>query len=131
MKPFDLERAIAGDPVETVNGKPVYELTVFNCDDAYNIVGIIDNQLYRWNKEGLGAVMLHGETIELVMSSVKKYGCVNLYKNSRGDVITLAEPIFNSRFSAEDAAILRKIHPQLECGDVVKYIKTVNVEYED
>lgn len=127
MKPFNLERAIAGDPVETVYGKPVYELTVFNCDDAYNIVGIVDNQIYRWNKEGLSVTSLG----DLVMSPVKKYGCVNLYKNSRGDVITLAEPIFNSRFRAENAAIIRKIHPQLECGDVITYIKTVNVEYEE
>ena len=52
MKPFDLERALAGDPVVTRYGRPVTQLTLFKDTDAWPLVGIIDRRMYSFNIDG-------------------------------------------------------------------------------
>jgi hypothetical protein len=52
MEQFNLERALAGEPVITRNGKEVKQLTRIDYDTDYVIFGVIDRELYRWTING-------------------------------------------------------------------------------
>lgn len=123
MIPFNLEKAIAGNPVQTENGKPVHQLTVFDCDECYNVVGIVDNELYRWDREGSNAGF-YTENLNLVMTPIKKTGFVNLYEDNKGNIITSAEKVCYASSWARDDALMRE-------EEVGKYIATVKVEWEE
>jgi len=53
MKPFNLERAIAGDPVVTRDGRPV-KIAGYNAEASSEekVAGWVDNELYSWNLKG-------------------------------------------------------------------------------
>ena len=54
MKPFDLERALAGDPVVTRDGRPVTQLTLFEeTDTDYCLYGVAGGTLLNWRKTGI------------------------------------------------------------------------------
>ena len=40
LKPFNLEKALAGEPVVTRDGKEVTQITFFDCEDVYPIVAV-------------------------------------------------------------------------------------------
>ena len=48
MKPFDLERALAGEPVVTRDGRPVTQLTLFEGIEGYCLFGVVDAAVRRW-----------------------------------------------------------------------------------
>ena len=52
MKPFNLERALAGDPVVTRAGEPVTQLTVFDADEMDYIYGVVNREVLSWNDSG-------------------------------------------------------------------------------
>ena len=75
MKPFNLERALAGDPVVTRDGRKVLELYLFNIDVDYPLCGIIDgeNGITTWAENGL--LLIDKEAIyakDLFMGTKKK-----------------------------------------------------------
>ena len=54
MKPFDLEKALAGDPVVTRDGRPVMQLTLFEGTDTdYCLYGVAGGTLLNWRKTGI------------------------------------------------------------------------------
>lgn len=126
MKPFNLERALAGDPVQTMDGRPVTQLTRFECK-CRNVVGVVEGALHLWDEEGNCGGIYDPNKVTLVMVPVKKYGWVNLYKNSRGEIVTLSEPIFKAHHLAV-AAVNNMTDFQKAFG---KYIETVKVEWEE
>lgn len=104
MKPFNLERAIAGDPVQTKNGKPVSQLTAFNCIDKYNVIGVVDGEIDSWDEWGNSLLLVEPENYQLVMSSVKKTGWVNIcwvrYEGNESYTNYMGSTIFTSLESA-------------------------------
>lgn len=55
MKPFNLERALAGDPVITTKGEPVEQLHLFEVDEVefnYPLVGVCKGALTTFTKSG-------------------------------------------------------------------------------
>lgn len=53
MKPFDLEKALAGDPVVTRDGREVTSLHLFDCEGyAHPLMGVCDGQILSWTKDG-------------------------------------------------------------------------------
>jgi hypothetical protein len=52
MKPFSLEEALAGAPVQTRDGRPVTQLTNFSVTSDYSLVGVIEGELYKWMRNG-------------------------------------------------------------------------------
>jgi hypothetical protein len=74
MKPFDLEKALAGEPVVTRCGFKVQELHLFKNKVSNPLVGIINNEIYAWNEEGKGMSMFK-EELDLFMApkNVKRY----------------------------------------------------------
>ena len=54
MKPFDLEKALAGDPVVTRDGRPVMQLTLFEGTDTdYCLYGVCGIEVLNWRVEGV------------------------------------------------------------------------------
>lgn len=51
--PFDLERALTGDPVFTAIGQPVTELTLFSSASyCQRLVGVSGGVIQKWNDDG-------------------------------------------------------------------------------
>lgn len=81
MKPFDLDRAIAGDPIETRGGVPVeFVAYATGIQGDFKVIGIMTGSIKTWRMDG--TYSLDGRIFEfdLVMKPVivKKY--INLYR---------------------------------------------------
>ena len=51
--PFNLEKALAGDPIETVGGLEVYELHLLETvEDGYPLVASVEGKFMRFTKDG-------------------------------------------------------------------------------
>lgn len=83
MKPFDLQRALAGDKVVTRDGREVTQLTRFKCNEEC-LAGVIDGVLETWHETGKYLTNDSGCSYDLFMApkTVKRW--VNFYetKNS-------------------------------------------------
>lgn len=95
MKPFNLERAVAGEKVVTRDGREVTQLTKFDAKDTtYALIGVVDASLQSWTLEG---VFEKGETsnadLFIAPKTVKRW--VNFY--SDGTTIS-----FDSKESAKE-----------------------------
>lgn len=91
MKPFNLEKALAGDPVICRNGKKVDELHYFKSadikDDCQCIVTVIDTVIRAARKTGLRNSFGKGEDDEdLFMAPTTKKYYVNVYKYDDGHI---------------------------------------------
>lgn len=104
MKPFNLERAIAGDPVMTRDGRVVRQLTYFaDSTNNYPLLGTIGTEIKSWTKAGFWAV--DGDEDDgrnLVMKPIKKYGWVNVYSSNGHYAMT------GEIYETEEAALLNK-----------------------
>lgn len=116
MKPFDLQKALAGEPVVTRDGRPV-KIAGINPDakDLYKVVGWLDGITAGWCIDGKD--YLDGQNpkdLFMATKTVKKEGWVNLYKGGQHR--------HGSIFSTEDEA---KKYAHEQC------IATVKIEWEE
>jgi hypothetical protein len=85
MEQFNLERALAGEPVITRNGDEVYELVKFDSTHSYPIAGIVDGLLHRWTIDGKEFSHHSGESsLDLFMKPKENAIWVNVYKRNDG-----------------------------------------------
>lgn len=52
MKPFNLEKALAGAPVVTRDGRKVKQLMLFKTLDIFCLGGVMDGKLHYWTRRG-------------------------------------------------------------------------------
>ncbi len=78
MKPFDLTAALAGAPVCTRDGRPVTQLTKFDCYNSAPLRGVIDGCISAWREDGTDR---DGSYI-LFMAPTKKTGWVARYSKA-------------------------------------------------
>lgn len=84
MKPFNLERALAGDKVVTRDGREVTQLTKFDCEDDC-LAGVLENNAKTWRANG--RYTKYEETcLDLFMApkTVKRW--VNFYPEDEASV---------------------------------------------
>lgn len=79
MKPFNLEQALAGQPVCTRDGREVTQLVKFDVISAFNIGGVLDRDFHRWKQDG--AFDCFRCEHDLFMAPIKKTGWVARYGN--------------------------------------------------
>jgi hypothetical protein len=85
MIAFNLERALAGEPVITRDGHEVYELVKFDSVHSYPITGIIDGLLHRWTIDGKEFSHHSDESsLDLFMKPKENAIWVNVYKRIDG-----------------------------------------------
>lgn len=80
MKPFNLERAKAGDPVCTENGE-IIKLIYFDMPGYYPIAGFQDCYLLSFRLDGVYWDYRTNKTCELFMAPKKIQYWVNVYRN--------------------------------------------------
>lgn len=121
MKPFDLEKAKAGKPICTKNGRNV-RIICFDRLGDYPILGLVSEEheevIYSYNL--LGRVFERIATnYDLFMRSEKKIGWINLWNIGGG--IRPSIMVYNTKQEAEEAA--RK------CDGIL--IGTIKIEWEE
>ena len=52
MKKFNLEKAMAGEPVVTRNGHEVTQLHLLDCGDDFPLVSVVNDSVEEYTKEG-------------------------------------------------------------------------------
>jgi hypothetical protein len=84
MKPFNLEAALAGEPVVTRNGRPV-KIAGYN-EGLGSLIGWVDDRPKEWDKDGIWNTIFEiGGRHDLFMAEnqkVKIEGWVNVYSNT-------------------------------------------------
>ena len=123
MKPFDLEKALAGEPVVTRDGRPVTQVTKFDApNDPNPVVAVIDGDTQSFTLTGayFGQGKENEYDLFMATKTVKKEGWVNLYRSFDGECTIAANSIYSSKTEA--------LHrPQF----AKKYIATVKIEWEE
>lgn len=123
MKQFDLEKAIAGEPVVTRNGSPVRILCTDRVGDQYPIVALIRDDNYdtivSYTKEGF--IHLDKEAAnDLFMAPKKKDGWINICITEDGYADMYDTTIYVSKEKA------------LQNRDTTEeYVCTTKVEWEE
>jgi hypothetical protein len=106
MEKFNLERALAGEPVITRNGKEVTQLVYFH-DVIHKdcVYGVIGNQIKNWCIDGK---FFHDDPREfgadLFMKPKENAIWVNVYKRGDGALVVGAFP-FKSEAEAKEKSL--------------------------
>lgn len=110
MKPFDLEKALAGEPVVTRDGRKVQQFKHFHSlTDRANrtecIGAVLDGSVREWNLKGEYRSNYLEDTskYDLFMAPKQRTAWVNVYKQESGSLIAAAVP-YTSEQAAKDAA---------------------------
>lgn len=97
MKPFDLEKALAGERVVTRDGRNVNQLTLFKFKDHDYLYGVIEgsNDLSAWNPYSHGAgkhIICDINEIDLFMApkKVKRWILIHNKEDENGACETSA-----------------------------------------
>lgn len=120
MKPFDLEKALAGDPIVTRNRKPCAQVHEFECNNELCIAGVVDGEIKTFTKEG---VFHPGRetNFDLFMAPKVREYWVNVYRNKNGSLEMGAE------YESEEKA---KSEKQAASHYFLNYISTIKLTEE-
>tara|TARA_R110000868_G_scaffold184686_1_gene426336 strand:- start:22 stop:369 length:348 start_codon:yes stop_codon:yes gene_type:complete len=78
MKPFDLEKALAGEPVVTRSGREVFQLTHFlNTTKLYPLMGVVNGNVLTWLIDGSNVSPQEPGQLDLFMKEMEQW--VNVY----------------------------------------------------
>ena len=85
MEKFNLERALAGDPVITRDGQEVTQLVKLDgVKHNENVVGVFDGEIHFWTIEGKFDNRLKETPFDLFMKPKENAIWVNVYKDHNG-----------------------------------------------
>jgi hypothetical protein len=120
LEKFDLEKALNGAKVVTRDGREVTQLTKFETSDIMTIYGVVDGEVYGWDKNGTyGYPSLFDNDNELFLAVEPESIWVNVYCH-KGKLQIVGTP-HNSLTQAK-ANILHSVNRQ--------YIKTIEITDE-
>jgi hypothetical protein len=102
MEQFNLERALAGEPVCTRDGNEVTRLFLVDVDSKYKLVGVVKKSLLRWTDKGYFLDITNKSENDLFMKPKENAIWVNLYKSSMGHIY-LGEQFETEKEAIDDA----------------------------
>jgi hypothetical protein len=115
MEKFNLERALAGEPVCTRDGREVTQLTLFDIDSRYQLRGVLKKEVVSWTNDGdYYDDKDEDNQKDLFMKPKENAIWINVYKNENGFLYTTGVD-FSSEESAKTSAD--------NCG----YIRTIKI----
>jgi hypothetical protein len=117
MKEFNLEKALAGEPVVTNDGKPVTQLTYFDTKDINCLVGDVDGTLRKFTIDG---VSFADDTKSLCMSTKKMCCWVNVYQNGYHKNLFVGDSYGSKQTALENKNNIYDIEKH-------QYIKTIRI----
>jgi len=90
MKKFDLEKALAGEPVVTRDGLEVNELVYFKTTtEDQSIFGVVNGEVECWSDCGKYNAYATGSGMDLAMRPIAKTYWMNVYKGTlSGDILS-------------------------------------------
>jgi hypothetical protein len=102
MKPFNLEKALAGEPVVTRDGREVTEIAYFHTKDSseFNVVCIVKGISQWYTKEGNSAINIKTRN-DLFMAEPERW--VNVYYDERINKFWKSAFYNNEKFAKEVA----------------------------
>jgi hypothetical protein len=112
MEKFNLERALAGEPVITRDGSEVTRLFLIDVDSKYKLVGVVKKSLLRWTDKGYFLDITNKSENDLFMKPKENAIWVNVYKNEYGK-------LFSRDYSSEEEA--------KESADNIGYLRTIKI----
>lgn len=121
MKPFDLERALAGDPVVTRDGREIGEIYWFRNPEIRSPVFAeikTYNDVYRYSKDGKFATYETANDLFMAPKITSRW--INIYKGMSG--------IIYSGSKLHESQELAINHAKMECPYLVT---TIFVEIEE
>lgn len=125
MKPFDLELAKAGHPVQTRDGRPA-RIICYDRKGNKPIVALIyekeDNVEHHHFYFNDGTFLTSNNTSpeDIVMASTKKEGWINIYRNKDFRTLKDYQGIFRSESDAKSVV-----------QEDDNYITTIKIEWEE
>jgi hypothetical protein len=118
MKTFNLEKALAGQPVVTKDGKPVTQLTLFDTKDISCLVGDVSGELRKFTIDG---VSFAGDTQNLFMSTQGMCCWVNVYQNGYHKNLFVGDSYGSKKTALENIENILDIEKH-------EYIKTIKIQ---
>ncbi len=103
MKPFNLEKALAGEPVITRDGRPVTQLIKFEAivEDGYVIYGVVNNKIFNFLDSGKYDRTFESHCFDLFMAEPERW--VNVYYDERINKFWKSAFYNNEKFAKEVA----------------------------
>jgi hypothetical protein len=130
MKPFNLEKALAGEPVVTRDGRPV-KIAGYNPDaeETHRVMGWINGCPFSWGADGYYNPSKQPCSLDLFMAEkpkVKKEGWVNVYRTPQWIIST------SSDVHADSGHVYKDKETAIENGGKFgTYIDTAKIEWEE
>ena len=91
MIEFDLEKALAGEKVITIDGREVTQLVKFNVkNDDYPLHGVLGDNVLVWQRNGRYDIDASEHTLDLFMAPKKLSGYMSISRNSNGKLYSSA-----------------------------------------
>lgn len=109
MKKFNLEKAIAGEPLITRDGREVEEFKYFKT--VKTIIVVIDGKLYQYFINGR-CICTKGDYMDLFMAPKKQKFTVLIYKPIREGGAIFAE--IKSATTPSECKLLKEIEVEIE-----------------
>lgn len=114
MKAFNLEKALAGEPVVTRNGRKVQEIHHFKMDKSEWCVGVvIDGGFYSYCIDGTQMRPFEEDAMDLFMYTVKKTVWVNIFEGSEAYGMSVGSYLYETEQEAMCQG--QKSHRKLIC----------------
>lgn len=111
LKPFDLRKALAGDPVVTRDGDPVTQLVQFYgmLSSQCRLRGVVKDSIQAFDAEGRFSGLQHGSRYDLFMAPKKRTLYLNVWKRSGSSYCSSLSP--DPNFAATTASEHKKNSP--------------------
>jgi hypothetical protein len=123
MKPFDLEKALSGEPVITRNGRPAIIKEAVRNRLGTLVYGDVDGSNYAWYTDGLRGIMQES-SLDLFMAEkqkLRKVGWVHVWSNS--------DATYSDFHETEESAINAVKHENKR--GVVNSLSIQKIEWEE
>lgn len=123
MEKFNLERALAGEPIVTRDGREVTEIHFIKTDEGdYPLIAVIDASKETYTKDGFFASRREESELDLFMKPKVIECWFNVYEID-GELYVGGK---NQRYWESESEAKEQIH----CVSNAKYIKTIKITNE-
>ena len=116
MEKFNLERALAGEPVITRDGREVTQLVKFDAPGAnYALRGVSDGEIRSWTTDGRFSTFSENSPKDLFMKPKENAIWVNVYKEIDGSLYVGRDSFYS------------EVDAKSEGGALYNYVKTIKI----
>jgi hypothetical protein len=98
MKPFDLQKALAGEGVVTRGGKKVTQVTLFDVNNYFLLAAVVEGELFKFLQDGKVNSSGVESTNDLFMAETGSW--INLFYNKTENFVWLGV----NRYETEEEA---------------------------